>query len=164
MAGNHTKKNNTERRDSLKPSPPQQRKNSNAKKDSAPSSSPRPTSASPRHEMKSMGGGVLPPFAAMAAAAGANQAPIKTDGFNGAEVITFLNLRYSDSLTSFHDTNLDSLHRPEMYEVPEPAPVQPAWGGRSGSPWAKNITTTPTPTATATSSFDFVSELMERAR
>ncbi|KAI9011939.1 hypothetical protein CLU79DRAFT_771295 [Phycomyces nitens] len=102
------------------------------------------------------GGGVLPPFAVMAAAAGANQVPIKTDGFNGPEVITFLNLRYSDSLTSFHDTNLDSLHRPEMYEAREP--VQQAWGGRSGSPWVKTNNNSTGP------SFDFVSELMERVR
>ncbi|KAI8885677.1 hypothetical protein K501DRAFT_331709 [Backusella circina FSU 941] len=47
--------------------------------------------------------------------------PVGTgNGFNASEVVSFLNMRFSDTLTAYHDTNQSK--RPEKYES-----AQHAW-------------------------------------
>ncbi|KAI7872877.1 hypothetical protein BDF14DRAFT_1749590 [Spinellus fusiger] len=92
----------------------------------------------------------LPPFAVMAAAAAAATSSAETidpNAFNASEVVTFLNLRYSDTLTAFHDTNLSPSLRPEKYES-----QQRGWGR------------VPVKGAMMATGLDFASELMHRAR
>ncbi|KAI9495291.1 hypothetical protein BDB00DRAFT_786379 [Zychaea mexicana] len=51
------------------------------------------------------------------------------NGFNSAEVVQFLNQRFSDTLTAYHDTNAEASTRPVKYESQEKA-----WGGKGGLP------------------------------
>ncbi|KAI8637268.1 hypothetical protein BD408DRAFT_354084, partial [Parasitella parasitica] len=59
---------------------------------------------------------------------------VGANGFNRAELVEFLNMRYSDALTAYHDTNLDPKMRPEKYESAKPTMV---------SAWGKNINGAP---------------------
>ncbi|KAI9270452.1 hypothetical protein BDA99DRAFT_320801 [Phascolomyces articulosus] len=51
------------------------------------------------------------------------------NGFNSAEVVQFLNQRFSDTLTAYHDTNAEASTRPIKYESQEKA-----WGNKGGLP------------------------------
>ncbi|KAI8087928.1 uncharacterized protein B0P05DRAFT_584633 [Gilbertella persicaria] len=50
------------------------------------------------------------------------------NGFNRGELVEFLNMRFSDALTAYHDTNLDASMRPEKYESNQKPHTPSAWG------------------------------------
>ncbi|CEG65445.1 hypothetical protein RMATCC62417_02233 [Rhizopus microsporus] len=114
--GNYPKKPNTERRDSS--TYKQQRKTPNVKKDNK----------------------IVPNKAAGAAILSAVTSPPspsviqqqqqqqQQNGINTNELVEFLNMRFSDVLTAYHDTNLDASLRPEKYESQEKAWAKPVWG------------------------------------
>ncbi|CDS10132.1 hypothetical protein LRAMOSA02809 [Lichtheimia ramosa] len=124
MPGNHGKKP-SDRRDSLKQ---QQRKNNSTHKQKEPQASninnsksqhrsntppASATSSSPPPPLSSSLAGPLP-------AVGQN-------GFNSADVMQFLNQRFSDTLAAYHDGGGEG--RPEKYESQEKA-----WGNKGGLP------------------------------
>ncbi|KAG0168955.1 hypothetical protein DFQ30_004123 [Apophysomyces sp. BC1015] len=133
MPGNHSKKNN-DRRDSAKQ--PQQRKNSSARKDNTNKNNVKPI---PHAE----------PDPALSPAF-----HVSLNNFNSAEVVQCLNLRFSDTLTSYHDTNIDSSLRPEKYESQEKA-----WGNKGGLPsvWGQKG-------GTMASGADFLTEVVHRLK
>ncbi|KAI9255857.1 hypothetical protein EDC94DRAFT_523699, partial [Helicostylum pulchrum] len=60
------------------------------------------------------------------------QQALGANGFNRGELVEFLNMRFSDALTAYHDTNLDPSMRPETYESSKPV-----------NAWAKNTNGVP---------------------
>ncbi|KAL1934215.1 hypothetical protein VTP01DRAFT_6397 [Rhizomucor pusillus] len=114
-AGSHSKKP-SDRRDSLKQ---QQRKNSAGKqKDQQHSSIARNTQ---RASTPPVGPPAPSPHVPVQHTVGLN-------GFNSAEVKQFLHQRFSNTLSAYHDTELDASARPEKYESQEKA-----WGNKGGS-------------------------------
>ncbi|KAL9551126.1 hypothetical protein MBANPS3_004414 [Mucor bainieri] len=144
MAGNNSKKT-TERRDSSvykqqqqQQQQQQQRKNSaggaGAKKDTA-----------VHHQSNTSTNKILTPKAQQAAGAAIlsavtspqpsglaqpQQQSVGANGFNRGELVEFLNMRFSDALTAYQNTNLDPKMRPEKYESAKPTTTS-AWGKNS---------------------------------
>ncbi|KAK4515133.1 uncharacterized protein ATC70_002743 [Mucor velutinosus] len=173
MAGNNSKKT-TERRDSsvYKQQQQQQRKNSaggaGAKKDTA-----------VHHQSNTNTNKILNPKAQQAAGAAIlsavtspqpsglvqpQQQSVGANGFNRGELVEFLNMRFSDALTAYQNTNLDPKMRPEKYESVKPTTTS-AWGKNSNgvpSAWGQQQ---PQPQSQAKDSngvmangFDFLNE------
>ncbi|KAI8344861.1 hypothetical protein BC941DRAFT_465064 [Chlamydoabsidia padenii] len=77
------------------------------------------------------------------------------NGFNGSEVKAFLNQRYSDTLTAFHNSSLDASVRPVRHESQEKA-----WGIKglgSSSTWGQKG-------GTMANGQDFLLELVNRSK
>ncbi|KAI9481428.1 MAG: hypothetical protein EXX96DRAFT_566695 [Benjaminiella poitrasii] len=137
MAGNHSKKS-IERRDSSGYNKQQQRKNS--------SSNVVATTLPTKKENKSpflsntkaqqaAGAAILSAVTSPQASNLIQQQPpsVGMNGFNRGETIEFLNMRFSDALTAYHDTNLDPSVRPEKYE--SKSTQNNAWGNKNGAPF-----------------------------
>ncbi|CDH57014.1 predicted protein [Lichtheimia corymbifera JMRC:FSU:9682] len=128
MPGNHGKKP-SDRRDSLKQ---QQRKNNSTHKQKEPQASNiNNSSKSQPHRSNtppaSTATSSSPPATAPLSSAGPQPA-IGQNGFNSADVMQFLNQRFSDTLAAYHDGSSGE-GRPEKYESQEKA-----WGNKGGLP------------------------------
>ncbi|KAL7330680.1 hypothetical protein PS15p_205589 [Mucor circinelloides] len=178
MAGNNSKKT-TERRESSvykqQQQQQQQRKNSaggaGAKRDTT------------VHHQNSTTNKILNPKAQQAAGAAIlsavtspqpsglvqpQQQSVGANGFNRGELVEFLNMRFSDALTAYQNTNLDPKMRPEKYEsVVKPATTS-AWGKNSnGVPSAWGQQSQPQPqvkdsNGVMANGADFLSELNKK--
>ncbi|CEP11670.1 hypothetical protein [Parasitella parasitica] len=172
MAGNNSKKT-TERRDSSMYKQ-QQRKNSPggtvaAKKDNS-IAHPNTSTTKILHPKAQQAAG-----AAILSAVTSPQLPglvqaqpesVGANGFNRAELVEFLNMRYSDALTAYHDTNLDPKMRPEKYESVKPTTTS-AWGkNMNGVPpaWGQQPPhqVKETPNGVMANGSDFLSELNKK--
>ncbi|KAI8989443.1 hypothetical protein BDB01DRAFT_833557 [Pilobolus umbonatus] len=118
MAGNHPKKANEKKESAYN----QQRKNSAGGKREIGKITSRASQAAGAAILSAV---TSPPTAALFQQ---HQQSLGTNGLNRDEIVGFLNMRYSDALTAYHDTNLDSSMRPEKYEVQEMAWGKNAWG------------------------------------
>ncbi|KAI8886175.1 hypothetical protein K501DRAFT_331445 [Backusella circina FSU 941] len=76
---------------------------------------------------------------------------VGANGFNSGELGDFLNMRFSDTLTSYQNTNLDPSVRPEKHEYHENA-----WGNKGGVSGQK--------AGTMASGTDFLTELANYAK
>ncbi|KAI8086426.1 uncharacterized protein BX664DRAFT_335759 [Halteromyces radiatus] len=135
MPGNNTKKQPSDRRDSLKQqgqsSQQQQQQQTNSKKNA-------------QGRQKDIHFNNIK-----------RQTHTGLNGFNGSEVTAFLNQRYSDTLTAFHNSNLDASVRPVKYESQEKA-----WGNKglgSSSSWGQKG-------GTMANGQDFLLELVNRSK
>ncbi|GAA5815025.1 hypothetical protein MFLAVUS_008531 [Mucor flavus] len=125
MAGNHPKKSGEKKETNSKQ---QQRKNSAAgKKENA------TKSLLNNQKAQAAGAAIL---SAVTSPQTSQQLPqqqvLGANGFNRGELVEFLNMRFSDALTAYHDTNLDPSMRPETYESSKPV-----------NAWAKNTNGVP---------------------
>ncbi|KAI7876277.1 hypothetical protein K492DRAFT_172656 [Lichtheimia hyalospora FSU 10163] len=122
MPGNHGKKP-SDRRDSLKQ---QQRKSNSTHKQKEPQPSNLSNSKAHTHRSNT------PPASATSSSppssSAAPQPAVGQNGFNSADVMQFLNQRFSDTLAAYHD-GASGEGRPEKYESQEKA-----WGNKGGLP------------------------------
>ncbi|KAI7898033.1 uncharacterized protein BX663DRAFT_526399 [Cokeromyces recurvatus] len=160
MAGNHSKKS-VERKDSYKQ---QQRKNlsnnvtTSTKKENKSSSFLNNTKA-----QQAAGAAILSAVTSPQASNLIQQQPpsVGVNGFNRGEIIEFLNMRFSDALTAYHDTNLDPSVRPEKYESNKST----AWNKDAPFVWgqqSKGAGTT-LPIGTMANGTDFLTELFNQS-
>ncbi|KAG2230495.1 hypothetical protein BDF21DRAFT_459310 [Thamnidium elegans] len=127
MAGNHPKKSGEKKETNSKQ---QQRKNSAAgKKENA-------TKSLLNNQRAQAAGAAILSAVTSPQTSQQQQQALGTNGFNRGEIVEFLNMRFSDVLTAYHDTNLDPSMRPETYESNKPVNawtktnngVPSAWG------------------------------------
>ncbi|CAO3606727.1 unnamed protein product [Mucor hiemalis] len=169
MAGNHPKKS-TERRDT---NFKQQRKNSAGGKNTAASNSPPVNTSSNNNthnnNAQAAGAAILSAVTSPQSS-GLNpqqqqqqqQQSMGANGLNRGELVEFLNMRFSDALTAYHDTNLDPKIRAEKYESKV---VKLAWGkSTNGVPSAWGQQSTGDSTGTMVNGADFLTELSLRTK
>lgn len=92
------------------------------------------------------------------------QQSMGANGLNRGELVEFLNMRFSDALTAYHDTNLDPKMRAEKYESKV---VKSAWGKTSNgvpSAWGQQQSTGGDSTGTIANGADFLAELSLRTK
>ncbi|CAO3654765.1 unnamed protein product [Mucor fragilis] len=147
MAGNNSKKT-TERRDSSVYKQQQQQQQQLRKNSAGGAGAKKDTTV---HHHQNNTNKILNPKAQQAAGAAIlsavtspqpsglaqpQQQSVGANGFNRGEVVEFLNMRFSDALTAYQNTNLDPKMRPEKYESVKPTTTS-AWGkSMNGAPSA----------------------------
>ncbi|KAJ8657183.1 hypothetical protein O0I10_006999 [Lichtheimia ornata] len=129
MPGNHGKKP-SDRRDSLKQ---QQRKNNSTHKQKEPQANSINNSKSQPHRSNTPPASTAtssssPPQPQPPLSSAGPQPALGQNGFNSADVMQFLNQRFSDTLAAYHDGSSGE-GRPEKYESQEKA-----WGNKGGLP------------------------------
>ncbi|KAF1802400.1 hypothetical protein FB192DRAFT_1377873 [Mucor lusitanicus] len=142
MAGNNSKKT-TERRDSSvykqqQQQQQQQRKNSaggaGAKKDTVVHHQNNTNKILNPKAQQAAGAAILSAVTSPQPSGLAQPQPqsVGANGFNRGELVEFLNMRFSDALTAYQNTNLDPKMRPEKYESAKPTTTTTsAWGKNS---------------------------------
>ncbi|KAG2217156.1 hypothetical protein INT45_011331 [Circinella minor] len=133
MPGNSHKQKPSDRRDSIKQ---QQRKNSAGKQKEYQQTGPgnKTSNNNTNTNSNSNQGNITnrsstPPIVPASVPAPVAPHTVGVNGFNSAEVVQFLNQRFSDTLAAYHDTNAEASTRPIKYESQEKA-----WGSKGGLP------------------------------
>ncbi|KAI8368524.1 hypothetical protein BD560DRAFT_398966 [Blakeslea trispora] len=137
MPGNHPKKSN-ERRDSSSYNRQQRKNSSGAKKETHNINSNKLL-----HNQKAQqaaGAAILSAVTSPQSSGliQSQQPVVGVNGFNRGELVEFLNMRFSDALTAYHDTNLDPSVRPEKYESSQKPAQTSAWGSKPAFAWGQS--------------------------